>query len=191
MQIGTVSYSHTRFSRSNVNPDCLPFLIRLHILIFEIGTCETEGFLKSLRGEFLNTKAFCTGFVLRHVVITIFSVNRSPHQPLLCFLGRWFRIWPTKYRFRKKKLSARAIWKIWGKKQKFENNIKRRHTIRKMMREFRIWPQNSNPKTFGPLFAKNIVDNWLNPRFSQWSTIFFVNRRVKFYPNKILKPNLE
>ena len=40
------------FSRSIVNPDGLPILVSLHILIFGIRTCETEGFLKSLRVKF-------------------------------------------------------------------------------------------------------------------------------------------
>ena len=44
----------------------------------------------------------------------LFSVNRSPHQPLLCILGHWFRIWPQEYIFPKR--NWRQVWS-----ENFEN----------------------------------------------------------------------
>ena len=53
------------------------------------------------------------------------------------------------------------------KKSKSENRIRLGPIICKMMRGFQIWPQNSNPITFDPLFGQKTVESrdfWKNPQ---------------------------
>ena len=75
------------FSGSNVDPHGLPLLVSLYILIFGIGTYVTEGFLKSLRGDFLVGRYY----VIFHWIcaragcdfVRHFFSKPIPHQPLL------------------------------------------------------------------------------------------------------------
>ena len=86
----------------------MSLLVSLHILILGIRTYETEGFLKSLRGEFLNTKIFFTGYVLLQVVVTIFQSTDLPNSHFNVFGGVDSESDPPNIDF-KKNLPAHAI----------------------------------------------------------------------------------
>ena len=77
-----------------------------------------------------------------------------------------------------------------GQKSECEDNIKWCPRRWQVVREFQMWPQNSNHIPFDPTFVPKTVENWQNIRFSLFSTVFW-QKRVKCYPNIILRPDLE
>ena len=88
------------------------------------------------------------------------------------------------------------ILKMHGevKKSKSENRIRLGPIICKMMRGFQIWPQNSNPITFDPLFGQKTVESrdfWKNPQKIFRDSSFLAKKGVKFYPISILRPDSE
>ena len=59
-----------------------------------------------------------------------------------------------------------------------------------LMGGFRIWPHNWNRITFAPIFDQNIVENWQNTLFWQFSTVFFLSKNgFKCYLISNLRPD--
>ena len=114
-----------------------------------------------------NKNEFCTGLsvvpravaTVGRIVSTIFSAMRRLHPPFWCLLGRWFRIWHRKFRFRRKinrTGHSKFLQLQWGTKHsKFDNFNKKRWYRLEMTRRFHILSQNLNRIAVDPFWPKN------------------------------------
>ena len=75
----------------------------------------------------------------------------------------------SKFTFSEKGAHPHLWSKTWeAKNSKCENNSKKGPRRSKIMRGFRMWPQNLNRTTFDPIFGPKPAKNWQNTRFNHF-----------------------